>query len=190
MRSAHCATTVVLAAGVLGLAACGDSGQAQEQQAKRTNTGADTRPARPTRFLDRRPLDGITVLGQTDGGGASVCQVRERVPRGTGAVQLGLQAVNGPGPRLALTASRRGKLVTRGIQPAGWRAKLVEIPVREVARTTGGTRICVRVVKGGQVAVWGGIFNSPDNPASTGSLDGQTLTGIVWIRYLKPRASS
>jgi hypothetical protein len=190
VRSSHCVTAAALIAGALGLAACGDSGQAQERQrAERTNTAADTRPARPTRFLDRAPLDAITVLGQTDGNPAKVCQVREHVPQGAGAIQLGLQAVNGPGPRLTLTASRRGELVTRGARSAGWRAKLVEIPVRKVTRTATGTRICVRVSSGGQVALWGGIFNFT-SPASTGSLDGQTLTGILWIRYLKPRTES
>ena len=190
MRSMRFTVVSALVLGVLGLAACGDSGQEHDQQAQKAATAADTRPARPTRFLDRRPLDGITVLGQTDGEAAKVCQVRERVPRGTGAVQIGLQAVNGPGPRLTLTASQRGQLVTRGVKSVGWKARLVEIPVRQVTQTAKGVRVCVRIAGNGQVAVWGGIFNNPDSPASTGALDGQTLTGIVWMRYLKPSAGA
>jgi hypothetical protein len=178
-------TVIAVATAALGLAACGDSGGG-DQQAARTSTTADTRPARPTRFLDRRPLDDITTLGQTDGGRARVCQVRERVPQGAGAIQVGLQSVNGAGPRLTLTASSHGRLVTRGVKAAGWRAKLVEIPVRDVKRPATDVRVCIQVASGGQVAIWGGIFNVPVGDASTGSLDGQTVTGVIWIRYLKP----
>jgi len=73
----------------------------------------------------------------------TVCQGGELVPGDTAAVQATLGTFYKPGPRISLTATVGGRLLTSGGLAQGWTQGPVRIPVRPVHQTTGNVTVCL-----------------------------------------------
>jgi hypothetical protein len=86
-------------------------------------------------------------------GNEQVCQPGGTVPDGTDAIRVSLSPNIGPHVGLKLTAG--SKVITEGTRAAGWGVdETVTVPVKRVAHTTAGTRICTTIgpaVEGVQV---------------------------------------
>ena len=142
------------------------------------------------RYAGTNDVGGRALLTQSSGTRERVCQVGELLPRDTSTIRLSLQATGGPGPALALTASRHGTVLTRGTRAAGWKGQMATIPVRWVAHSTDGVRICVTLGRRGAVNLRGGRIKLPELVRPEAELDGTPVGGRVRIEYLKPGRDS
>ncbi len=140
---------------------------------------------RSERLTGRNDVRVYTVLTQTGGGGERACQGGELLPRDTNAIRPSLRAVGNRGPALTLTASRGGRIVTRGRLAAGWRGRSPAIPVREVQRTVDRVRVCLHLGAGLGVTLAGANASDPSHRAAIASLDGAPLDGSLRIDYLQ-----
>jgi hypothetical protein len=83
------------------------------------------------------------------------CQDGETVPGEAGALRLLVGTYGRPAPELRVAVRAGGELVTRGRRVAGGPEGRVEIPVRPVSETRGGTRVCIRVGGPGRTVLYG-----------------------------------
>jgi hypothetical protein len=84
------------------------------------------------------------------------CQSGEIVPRDAANLRLLVGTYGRPTPELRVAARRRGgEVVTTGRLPAGGSEGHIQIPVRRVDRTQGGTRVCVSVASRGRTVLYG-----------------------------------
>jgi hypothetical protein len=105
------------------------------------------------------------------------CQGNEVLPRQTTAIRLSLDSVLGPRVEVRALAGKR--LLTYGERGAGWTAADVTIPVRPVAHTTRGARICFAfLAKDESVGLTG---ERVGGAGGTGA-----GSGLLKIEYLKP----
>jgi hypothetical protein len=114
------------------------------------------------------------------GGNQVICQPGGTVPAGTQAIRMSLSVNIGPSVRLRVLSS--STLVTEGSHAAGWGVdETVTVPVRRVAHTIAGTRICTTIGP----AVEPIQVNGAKAPSPGGGPG-------VWLRaeYLRPGASS
>jgi hypothetical protein len=115
----------------------------------------------PTRSV---PIEGELEETQR---GVSVCQGNETVPGGTTAIRLSLKAMLGP--RIELKAFAGGRILTSGRSLAGWTSGAVTVPVRRVARTVTGAKVCLALaVRDETVMVLGG-----HTPTSSAAVTGE-----------------
>jgi hypothetical protein len=83
------------------------------------------------------------------------CQRPETVPARAGRVRLRIGTYGPPGPDLTLRFTDHGRLVTSGTLPAGWVQGDIEVPIRPIARTSVGDRLCIENSGGGRLALAG-----------------------------------
>jgi len=113
---------------------------------------------------------------------ASYCQGGEEIPRATSAIRVWLTADTGP--RVRLTASRGGRLLTGGERGSGWVGGSVTVPVRPLARAVSGVTLCVSVaVHDETVIVQGSAAPSTAVGLQAGGL---RLPARMWVEYLRP----
>lgn len=109
------------------------------------------------------------------------CQANELLPRDTTAIRLSLDA--SLGPRVKLTVLSDKRLVTSGERSAGWTAADVTIPVRPVAQTIPGVKICFQFyAQNESVGLTGQQTSGGHSP--------QANRGSIKIEYLKPGVRS
>jgi hypothetical protein len=119
------------------------------------------------------------------GAGASACQSDERVPSGTTAMRLSLDAFTGPALSIEVFSGKR--LLTSGARGSGWGGETVTVPVGELVRTTSPVKVCFALSRTGGEAV--GIYGSRTVPAAVAS-GGQPLAGRLTLEYLGQGRSS
>jgi Predicted membrane protein (DUF2142) len=134
----------------------------------------------PSAVAPTHPIAVDTLLGETRHG-STICQFGETVPRGTTALRFSLKALIGP--RLNVTARAGGRLVTSGEHGPGWIAGDVTVPVRRVARTVTGAKVCIGFALSQETVAMAGGRTPPRIAATAG---GQTLPGRMKIEYLRP----
>ena len=83
------------------------------------------------------------------------CQAGETVPANAGRVRLRIGTYGPPGPDLTLRFLLHGRLVTSGTLPAGWVQGDTEVPIRPIARTSPGDRLCIENGGSGRLALAG-----------------------------------
>jgi hypothetical protein len=135
---------------------------------------------RSTRLAGKNPA-AVGAEMTRAAGGERVCQAREVLPRATDAIRLSLKAA-GPGPSLRVTATRNGKVLTRGVRARGWHGSRVAIAVEAVERTATGVKVCVRLGSGASVALLG---DEGRRVRSFATIDGEYLRGQLEIEYLR-----
>jgi hypothetical protein len=104
-------------------------------------------------------------------GGGVHCEEGQIVPKDAAALRLLVGTYGRPVPAIEVTARANGRTVTRGALPAGQAEGPVRVALRDVPRTTGGTRVCVRVGKSGRTVLYG-------------------LAGHVRLEWLRPGRES
>lgn len=70
----------------------------------------------------------------------AICQGGERLPRDISAIRLSIVASTGP--RVNVTASSNGHVITGGTVGAGWYGSAVTVPVRQLSRAYSGVKVC------------------------------------------------
>jgi hypothetical protein len=73
------------------------------------------------------------------------CQSDVLLPKDTAGVRLLIGSYGRPIPRLAVEATRGGRVLTRGSLAPGGDEGHVRVPLERVDRTTAGVRVCVTV---------------------------------------------
>jgi hypothetical protein len=117
--------------------------------------------------------------------GASYCQAREVLPRGSTAIRIWIDASYGP--RVSVSVSARGRRLTGGERGSGWSGGSVTVPLRPLARTISGVSVCVSFRLRDETV----IVQGSATPASAATrVDGRALAGHMWIEYLRPGARS
>ncbi len=117
---------------------------------------------------------------------SSVCQAGETLPRGTTAIRFSLKALIGP--RIKVQAFAEGRLLTAGVRGAGWTANAVTVPVKRVARTVAGAKVCLAFNLSNETLELAGQRAPRTTAAVTGT--GQVLVGRMRIEYLRPGVRS
>ena len=122
----------------------------------------------------------IQTIVATTRGGASSCQGREVLPRGTTAVRLWITGNVKPAVRVEAFAGQQ--LVTSGSQSGGWLGKVITVPVTPVAYTIRDAQLCFTIgqaVEG--VDLLGGRVRHPARGESAGKMR---------VEYLRAAPSS
>jgi hypothetical protein len=112
----------------------------------------------------------------------SVCQDGETLPQGTTAMRFSLKALIGP--RVEVKALLGRRVVASGERAPGWTAGDVTVPVRRVAHTIVGAKVCLAFALSDETVDIAGGRTPPTQAAVTGN--GQTLPGRIKIEYLRP----
>jgi hypothetical protein len=112
---------------------------------------------------------------------ASYCQAREQLPARTSAIRVWLDAA--AGPRVALTVSAGGRVLTSGVRGSNWIGSSVTVPVKPLPHTIAGTTVCVSFQLHDEIVIVQGKAAAPAVAAYTGS---GPLAGRMWIEYLRP----
>lgn len=85
-----------------------------------------------------------------------ICQGQEIVPADAASLHATIGAYGQPTPPLHVRIlDARGRLVTRGTLPAGWREGVVSVPIGRLDRTVDAATVCLRAVGGGRLALGG-----------------------------------
>jgi hypothetical protein len=119
-------------------------------------------------------------------GGARLCQSRELVPDGAGAVKLriGTYGVPGPALRMSVRSPRRQSAV--GGLKAGWREGDVAVPISEVMSDHERAEVCLTNKGRERIALAGTVRD----PSIAARLDGHPVMSRVWLEYLESRPRS
>jgi hypothetical protein len=132
--------------------------------------------------------NGIPDAGQvtTTARDTRACQGGETVPAGTSAVRLTLAAEIGP--RVTLTASSAGRMITRGVRAQGWTGASVTVPVRQVPHTTSAAKVCFALARPlEEIELFGRHTLGAD--ALVGPR-GEKLPGRLGVEYLRAGRTS
>ncbi|HST56639.1 MAG TPA: DUF2142 domain-containing protein [Solirubrobacteraceae bacterium] len=136
----------------------------------------------PPRLIGTDAVVVNSRLATTSTSGIEACQANETIPRGTTTMRLSLDTV--VGPKVTLTASAEGRVITTGTRSPGWTSWVVSIPVEPVRRTVAGASVCFKLGRlAGQSVV---ILGQPTRPAIAATSSGSALTGRMRIDYLSP----
>lgn len=148
------------------------------------------------------PAVGLTLTGSpttviaTDGipreadvaatqSGAHACQAGETLPAGASAIRLTLAA--DIGPAITVTVMAGHAVATHGARGSGWTGTSVTVPVKPVARTTPGAKVCFAFAHPLEAVT---IFGKK-TPAAIALTSGtQTLPGRIGIEYLRQSSAS
>jgi hypothetical protein len=113
-------------------------------------------------------------------GNRVICQAGGTIPAGTQAIRVSL-SVN-IGPSVSLEVQSNAGVVTQGAHPAGWGVdETVTVPVRRVAHTVAGLRICTTIGPSVEPIQVNGVKLS----TGTGSVN-----ELLRMEYLRPGPSS
>jgi hypothetical protein len=129
-----------------------------------------------------RPVN--ITLGSVPGSGRA-CQSGETLPAATTVIAVSLETTSGP--RVAVTASSGGHVITHGESASGWIGKVVAIPVEPLRRTARDVTICVTFSGANELVLFLGVRRATPNPARTSA---GVLPGRMSIEYLRPGSSS
>ncbi|HEX8052469.1 MAG TPA: hypothetical protein VF517_05710 [Thermoleophilaceae bacterium] len=83
------------------------------------------------------------------------CQTGELVPKDAASLEMTIGTFGAPGAPLEATFTKDGRTVTSGRLARGWHEGVVRVPLRPVARTTGGVTVCIRSASRGRIALAG-----------------------------------
>lgn len=128
------------------------------------------------------PAEFTTVIP----GGARLCQGRELVPDGTGAVKLRLATYGPPGPALRMSVRSPGGRPASGELGAGWDQGEIVVPISEVAGDREPAEVCLTNEGSRKIGVSGTVRD----PSITAKIDGAPATARVWMQYLEPERRS
>jgi hypothetical protein len=117
--------------------------------------------------------------------GASYCQARELLPRGTTAIRLSMLAFLGP--RLRVVVYSGGRAVTSGERGSGWATRVVTVAVRPLSRTIADATVCVSFHMRDETLTVFGYSTAAKIAAHDGR---EALPGRMWIEYLHPGTRS
>jgi hypothetical protein len=112
-------------------------------------------------------------------GPSTVCQDGEVLPRGTSAIQFALYAIYGP--RLKVTASSNGRILTKGERGSGWIGETVTVPVNHITRNVSGVKICATL---GHTDEDIGVSGDKTPTAAVATNGTRKLAGRMKIEYL------
>jgi hypothetical protein len=129
-----------------------------------------------------RPVN--VTLGSVPGSGRA-CQKGETLPAGTTVIAVSLETTSGP--RVAVTVSSGGRVLTRGESASGWIGKLVAIPVKPLKYAVRNAAVCVAFTGGNELMLFLGVHGATRNPATSSA---GALPGRMSIEYLRPGRSS
>ncbi len=125
-----------------------------------------------------------TAIGGTTAG-ATYCQAGEVLPRESSAIRIWLNAAAGPHVSVVVYAGEHA--ITSGSRPSIWIGGAVTVPVRPLAHTVAGTRVCVSFRVHDETVG----FQGRPTPADVAAHDGQrALEGRLTIEYLRPGGRS
>jgi hypothetical protein len=125
----------------------------------------------------------VTFIAEAAPGG-QVCQPGERVPSGTGALELRGATQGRPGPRLELSVRTRDGVV-RAVREEGWPEGDVTIAFPALAAGRVGADVCVRNAGAQPVSFSGG-----QGPGSGALVDGEPAAGAIRLTYLEGESRS
>jgi hypothetical protein len=140
---------------------------------------------RDTRLAGKNTALPNTVLKRGIGD-TRLCQRHELLPRDTTTIRLSLQATDGPGPSLRVTATRAGEVLTRGARQRGWHGEQIAIPVARVERTVEDVKVCVVAGKRGVMTLLGDRTRGQARRGQTAVLDSLPAEGRLAVAYLRP----
>jgi hypothetical protein len=139
--------------------------------------------------LQHSPLSAVTSngaqavarLGVIQKAG-ELCHSGEALPRDISAIRLSFGATTGP--RIFLTVSSGGRVVTAGTVGSAWYGSAVTVPVRPLSRAYSDVTICAHF---GALAGDVGVLGEP-----SGTLSGRSrsIPGQVRVVYLRPDGKS
>lgn len=137
----------------------------------------------------RTGMNRVRAVAQLDvlRDGETLCQRRELVPAGTGAVAVSLLAPPEGGPALQAATIAGGTTVARGAVAAGWRGETIAIPLRPVLTRETPAQVCVAATGGGVAGVTGEAAADGRGRAAIGR---RPLGGELRLVYLRPHAES
>jgi len=133
--------------------------------------------------------NGVNPVGFTFGAPV-ICQSGEVLPAGVSAVRLSMWSFFGPPVRV--TAYAGSRVLTEGSRAGGWVGDSVTVPVKPIARTASGVRICADMRPNAEPLLILGAKTLP-RQAATIQEDGTSLTpgearplsGRVTTEYLR-----
>jgi hypothetical protein len=108
------------------------------------------------------------------------CQRDETLPRGTTAIRLSLDSVLGP--RVALRVLSGKRVLTSGQRGSGWTAADVTVPVKPLAETVAGVKVCFEFTAKDESVVLAG--------ERVGGASSGRAEGAVKVEYLVPGGHS
>lgn len=113
----------------------------------------------------------------SNGVGVTHCQPAERLPRGTRAMEISLQANTGSGPVVAVAALVDERAIAGGARAAGWSGSSVVVPLRPAPRRPVTVMLCMTAAPEAEVGDYGREGNVPPPP-------GQPTGPRVQVAYL------
>lgn len=131
-------------------------------------------------------VNGVRGLRITTGD-PTVCQAGEVLPRGVSAIRLSTWGFFGARVRVAVYGGSR--VLTEGRRGADWTSDSVTVPVKPLARTSTGTKLCFTLGPNSESILLLGAL-TPPREAATISESGvargapQLLEGRVTVEYL------
>jgi hypothetical protein len=118
--------------------------------------------------------------------GAGACQSDEYMPAGISAIRLTLVAA--VGPRVGLTVSSGGRVLTSGVAHSGWTSGAVTVPVKALAYPVTDARVCFVLGPSPENVQMGGASSSAALAAR--DLSGAALPGRFTVEYMRAGGSS
>ncbi len=118
-------------------------------------------------------------------GDTTVCQPHEAVPRGTIAVRLSILMLLGG--RLDVEVRSHARVLTRGTLAAGWRGRVVTVPLTRLRHAATDASVCVRL---GPTSEGAGLIGSSAAPAASATVGDHPRGGRIRIEYLRAGTAS
>ncbi len=113
------------------------------------------------------------------------CQPHERLPRGTSAIRIWLDAA--AGPRVNVDVSAGGRTIVSGKRGSGWVGGSVTVPVKPLPQVVSDATVCASVRAHDETVIVQGSAARATNAAHEGT---RALGGRMWIEYLRPGTRS
>jgi hypothetical protein len=120
------------------------------------------------------------------GKGARACQGGETVPAGTSSIRLSL--ASDAGPRVNVKVLSGARVLSSGAVSSGWIGGSVSVPVRPLAQSAHGARVCFAL--GATREKVGMIGSLTSSKVSARGGEGEPLPGRLKIEYLRSSHSS
>jgi hypothetical protein len=115
----------------------------------------------------------------------AVCQTEARLPAGTSAIRIALDAVTGP--RVNVEVLEGGRVVARGSRGTGWYGSTVTVALAPARATGRRVTVCFRL---SLVLSYVALLGEDTPPAAAAIGDGRRMPGRIDISYLRPSRAS
>ncbi|HEX4805405.1 MAG TPA: hypothetical protein VFU94_05855 [Conexibacter sp.] len=132
------------------------------------------------RVLRRNVAERVHIADITPNG-VKHCQERELLPRGTDALQLALQPLEGGGPVVVVEALAGSRLLARGWAAAGWVGESLTVTLRPHVARTQVVTLCMTTPPGPGIAFYGRI------EGTSRQRPGEPTLPAVQVTYLEGR---